>query len=102
MKHMNMLATSCILLITGFDVVNSFLTPKLTSRDINIQRRHALARGGPALASYRRSNNEDKFSPQQRIESVKTGVLGAISGGMHYLSCLFIQSILYLSCISIQ
>lgn len=40
------------------------------------------ARGSSFLASSRRTNDEDKFSPQQRIESVKTGVLGALSGGI--------------------
>ena len=65
----------------SYDVVNSF-KPENLKPLLGIKSAHPHAARVLALASSRRSNDEDKFSPQQRIESVKTGLLGALSGGI--------------------
>ncbi|KAL3775125.1 hypothetical protein ACHAWO_001948 [Cyclotella atomus] len=64
--------------LSYLDAAYSFVAPQsLRNGSIKINRE------GSALTSSRRSNNdEDKFSPQQRLESVKTGVLGALAGGI--------------------
>ena len=63
------------LLSTAIDVTSSFTTMQPFSSHAN-KVNHSI------LASGRRSNSEDKFSPQQRIESVKTGVVGALTGAI--------------------
>jgi hypothetical protein len=69
-----------------FDVTSAFLLftqPSLSNNNsIKIQLNRPIVPRGSAIASSRRTNNDDKFSPQQRIESVKTGILGALSGGV--------------------
>ncbi|KAL3787650.1 hypothetical protein HJC23_011798 [Cyclotella cryptica] len=71
--------------LSNFDASDSFVIVKSSSRNgLTLKRNnHKLAQQrGQSLASGRRSNDEDKFSFQQRIESVKTGVLGALAGGI--------------------
>ena len=73
-----LLAISCVL---SRRVVNSF-KPENLKPFLGIQSVYPSGARAVALASSRRPDDEDKFSPQQRIESVKTGIVGALSGGI--------------------
>ncbi|KAL7476323.1 hypothetical protein ACHAW6_002194 [Cyclotella cf. meneghiniana] len=67
--------------LSAFDTSDSFLI--LSRNGFKLELNHNLATQRRfSLASSRRSNDDDKFSFGQRIESVKTGALGALAGGI--------------------
>lgn len=77
--------------IIQMDLAHSFVLPKQSSTSLH---HHATNLLGPPttktiqhnkkciLSAKKDNNNEDKFSFFQRIESIKTAALGALSGGI--------------------
>eukprot|EP00956_Cyclotella_meneghiniana_P003762 scaffold4568_cov74-Cyclotella_meneghiniana.AAC.5 len=82
MQTVKTFLTVLALLSTAIDVASSFATVQPFSSSHANRVNHHPTSPATNLASRRRSNSEDKFSPQQRIESVKTGVIGALTGGI--------------------
>ena len=84
MQTMRTFLTVLALLSPAIDVASSFATiqPFSSSHANRVNHHPTSPARSSNLASRRRSNSEDKFSPQQRIESVKTGVIGALTGGI--------------------
>lgn len=74
-----------LLYIAKFDFVESFATQKCQQHRIS-------KRAGPvsslSATEEKSIDKEDKFSFQQRIESVKTAAVGAVSVSLCWQSCI--------------